>query len=210
MKRNTAPALKPRSTSATFGLSAVTATTYFLLVIIVLHVLSPAIDPVNRPTSEYATGPFGYLMTSAFLALSLATWCLVFGVNRSLRPQGAQRVGLVFLGWFGIALWIAAAFPIDAEGAPRTVHGMVHGINGPLAFLSLTLATNVTSRLFRLHDRWRPVHRLASVLALLMIPAFIVTGALSAWGAGAGIAQRVMIAIFASWFLIVGSRLRRS
>jgi hypothetical protein len=210
MKGHTAPALKPRSTSAPFGRLAVTATGYFLLVIVGMHVLSPAIDPVNRPTSDYATGPFGYLMTSAFLALSLATWCLVLGVNRSLRPQGTQRVGLAFLGWFGIALLIAAAFPIDAEGAPHTVHGLVHGINGPLAFFSLTLATNFISRLFRLQATWRPIHRLASGLARLMIPAFIVTGAAAAAGTGVGIAQRVMIAIFATWFFIVGSRLRRA
>jgi hypothetical membrane protein len=186
------------------------ATTYFLLVIIAMHVLSPDIDRVNRPTSEYATGPFGYLMTSAFLALSLATWCLVVGVHRSARPHGAERIGLVFLAWFGTALLIAAAFPIDVEGAPGTFHGTVHRINGPLAFLSLTLGTNFTSRLFRMREDWRSIHRVASTLALLMIPEFIAGGVTAARNVGAGIAQRIMIATFAAWFLVVASRLRKS
>ena len=185
------------------------ATVYFVLVIIAMHALSPDIDPVNRPTSEYATGPFGYLMTSAFLALSLATWCLVVGLNRSLRPHGAERIGLFFVGWFGTALLIAAAFPIDPEGASSTFHGTVHGINGPIAFLSLTLGVNLTTRLFRLHDAWRPIHQTAMALGLLMIPEFIAGGVTAARGVGAGIAQRIMIATFAAWFLVVGWRLRK-
>jgi hypothetical protein len=59
------------------GNAAVGATVYFVLAIAAMHVLSPAISPITRPTSEYAIGPFGYLMTSAFLAFSIATWCLV-------------------------------------------------------------------------------------------------------------------------------------
>lgn len=194
--------------TTTLGNVAMRATTYFVLVIIAMHVLSPGIDPVNRPTSEYAIGRFGYLMTSAFVALSVATWSLVIGLHRSLHPQGARRIGLVLLGWFGIALLIAAAFQMDAEGAPGTFHGAVHRINGPIAFLSLTVGTNVTTRLFRFHDSWRRISRVATVLALLMIPAFIAGGVTVARGVGAGIAQRLMIATFATWFLVVGSRLR--
>lgn len=42
-----------------------------------------------------------------------------------------------------------------------------------------------------------------------MIPMFIAGGVTASRGVGAGIAQRIMIATFAAWFLIVGSRLRR-
>ena len=194
--------------TTTLGNVAMRATTYFLLVIIAMHVLSPGIDPVNRPTSEYAIGPFGYLMTSAFVALSVATWSLVLGLHRTLDPQGAQRIGLFFLGWFGIALLIAAVFQIDAEGAPDTFHGSVHRISGPIAFLSLTLGTNFTTRLFRLHESWRRISRVATVLALAMIPEFIAGGVTASRGVGAGIAQRIMIATFATWYLVVGARLR--
>ena len=66
---------------------------FFPLVIVAMHVLSPDIDRVNRPTSDYATGPFGYVMTSGFIALSIATWSLVIGLHRSLSSHGAQRAG---------------------------------------------------------------------------------------------------------------------
>ena len=194
--------------SAVLGNLALGGTTFFLIVIVAMHILSPDIDPVHRPTSEYATGPFGYLMASAFLALSLATWVLVAGLNEDLRPRGAERIGLFFLAWFAIALLIAAAFPLDPEGAPRSLAGTIHRINGPIAFLSLTLGTNFTSRLFRRHDAWRPVFRIASALALLMIPEYFAGGFTAAQGTSAGIAQRILIVTFASWYLVVGSRLR--
>ena len=36
-----------------------------------LHVVSPDLEPRSRRLSEYANGPYGYLMTLAFLALGI-------------------------------------------------------------------------------------------------------------------------------------------
>jgi hypothetical protein len=187
---------------------AIAGTTYFVVVIAAMHFLSPDISPVQRPTSEYATGPFGYLMTSAFVALSVASWALVVGLRRDIPPQGIHRIGLGFLGVWGVGLLVAATFPIDPEGAPRTLAGTVHSINGPLTFLSLVVATNLVSRGFRQDEDWRPIHRFASVLALLMIPEFIAGGLAAARESGAGIAQRVLIVTFATWFLLTSTRMR--
>jgi hypothetical protein len=41
-------------------------------------------------------------------------------------------VGLGFLVIWSIGLLVAAAFPIDLEGAPETLAGTIHSINGPL------------------------------------------------------------------------------
>ncbi len=113
------------------GAVAIVGTTAFLVLIAALHFLSPDISPVDRPTSEYATGPFGYLMTSAFVALSCATWALVIGLHRDLPRAGVHRTGLVLLGIWGICLLAAATFPIDPEGAAQSAAGTIHRINGP-------------------------------------------------------------------------------
>ena len=208
MLPESARSTKPSPSSQTLGSLAVGGTAFFLLVVVAMHALNPNVDIAHRPTSDYATGRFGYLMTSAFVALSLATWSLVMGFSRSLRPSGTQRIDLFFLAWFATGLLIAACFPIDPEGAPKSFAGTVHRINGPLAFLSLTLGTNLTSRLFRLQDNWRPISQVASLLALLMIPEFIAGGITAARGTGAGIAQRILIVTFAAWYLVTGFRLR--
>ena len=192
------------------GAVAMVGTSYFLVVIVAMHFLSPDISPVDRPTSEYATGPFGYLMTSGFVALGVATWSLIVGLWRDLPYSGIHRIGLIALGVFGVGVLVAAIFPIDPEGAASTTAGTVHRFNGPIAFLGLTVGANLTTGGFREAARWRSVFRSASVLALLLIPLFIAGGVTNALEVGAGIAQRIFIVTFTTWYLVVAMRLRHA
>lgn len=189
-------------------MTTVVGTTYFALVIAAMHFIRPDLNPIERPTSEYAVGPFGYLMTSAFLSLSVGTWALVIGLRRDLPHRAHLRIGTMFLALWGVGLVVAATFPIVPEGAPQTLAGTIHGINGPLTFLSLTIGMNLVSRAFTSDSRWRQIHRFAAALALLMIPEFVVGGVARARGSGAGLAQRLLILTFATWFLLVASHLR--
>jgi len=149
-----------------------------------------------------------YLMTSAFVSHSLATWALVVGLHRDLQSAGLHRTGLWFLAVWGAGLLVAATFPIDLDDAPQTLAGRIHATNGPIIFLSLTIATNLVSRGFKHDVRWHPIHRFTSVLALLMIPEFVAGGVARTSGTGAGIVQRAFIVTFATWFLVVATQLR--
>ena len=187
---------------------AIVGTALFLVLIASLHLLRPVMNPIARPTSEYAVGRVGYLMTLAFVCMSAATWALVIGLRRDLSGLAQSPLGLGLLGVFGTCLLVAASFPVDLDGAPRTLAGTVHSINGPIAFLSLTVGTNLVSRRLNLDERWLPIHRIASVLALIMIPLFIAGGVTAARETGAGIAQRILLVTFSTWFLLVARRLR--
>jgi hypothetical protein len=187
---------------------ALVGTAIFVILIAALHFLKPETSLIDRPTSEYAVGRFGYLMTVAFVALSVATWALVVGLSRDLSRQARSPLGLGLLAVFGTGLLVAAAFPIDLEGAPQTLAGSIHSINGPIAFLSLTAGTNLVSRRFKLDVKWLPRHRIASALALVMIPVFIAGGVAAARETGAGIAQRVLLVTFAAWYMVVAFHLR--
>jgi hypothetical protein len=105
---------------------------------------------------------------------------------------------------------VAATFPIDLEDAPQTLHGTIHSINGPLTFLSLVVGTNLVSRKLKHDERWQPIHRFASVLAVIMIPEFLAGGLAAARETGAGIAQRLLVVTFAAWFLLMAMRLRKT
>ncbi len=67
---------------------------------------------------------------------------------------------------------------------------------------------NLVSRQFKHDVRWRPIHRFASVLAIIMIPQFIAGGLAAANATGAGIAQRMLVVTFATWFVVTALRLR--
>jgi hypothetical protein len=158
------------------------------------HVSSKAGDVGH----EYAVGPYGYLMTLAFVAMSVSTWALVIGLRRDLSEPARSRLGLGLLGVFGIGLLVAASFPADLEGAPQTLHGTIHTISGALTFLSVVIGTNLVSRRLKQDERWQPIHRFASVLALIMIPVFLAGSAAAARETGGGIAQRILLVIIAT------------
>lgn len=198
----------PVVASQDLGTFSMAGTALFLALVAVLHFLSPGFNPIQRPTSEYAVGPFGYLMAAAFLSLSLGTWALVIGLRRDLSKPARSTPGLVFLGLFGIGLLVAATFPIDLDGAPSTLAGTIHAINGSLAFLALVVGTILVSRRLKKDDEWRPIYRVALVLALILLAAFVAGGIAAATETWAGIAQRSLLVTFASWFLLVGYWLR--
>ncbi len=209
----TATARAVRTTTTTepvAGLALVTiaGTVTAVAFMAVLHVLSPGFDPVQRPTSEYAVGPFGYLMTAVFLCLSAATWALIAALRRDLAESALSRVGIGFLAVWGVGLLVAAAFPIDLDGAPATTAGTIHSIAGPLTFMSLVVGMVLVSRRLKHDERWTATRRIIWPLALLTFVGFLVGGAARAAGTGAGIAQRTMLLMVAAWFVFIALRLR--
>ena len=206
---NLSPSLRTRTQLARIATVAIVGVAYFVVIIVVLHFLRPDLNPIRRPTSEYAVGPYGFLMTSAFFSISLASFALVIGLHQGISQRARSQVGLGLLGIWGVGVLIAMTFPIDVEGAPQTISGTIHGINGRLAFLSLTAGAILVSRRFKQDERWRPFHRTAVLLSLVMLAAFIATFvnlATGAWFAGLG--QRIFLAAFATWFFLTATRLR--
>jgi len=148
-------------------------------------------------------------MTSAFFSMSLGSFALVIGLYRGVSQRARSGIGLVLLGIWAAGVLIAMSFPIDPEGAPQTIPGTIHRINGPLAFLSLTAGTILVSRRFKQNGLWRPIHRTAVILSLVMLAAFIATFLnIVTASAFAGLCQRIFLVAFVAWFLLTAARLR--
>jgi hypothetical protein len=182
---------------------------YFVLIVAALHFLQPDLNPLSQTTSEYAIGPYGFLMTSAFFSMSLSSWALVIGLYQGVAQLARSRIGLGLMGVWATGVLVAMLFPIDPQDAPQTLAGTIHAINGPVDFLSLTLGVFLVSRRFKNDEAWRPVYRSALVLALLMLVEFVGVPLALATGSGlAGLAQRVFLVTFATWFCLAAGRLR--
>jgi uncharacterized membrane protein YozB (DUF420 family) len=203
------PGLHTRTRLARTATVAIVGVAYFAGIIVALHFLRPELDPLSRPTSEYAVGPYGFLMTSAFFSMSLASFALVIGLYLGVSRSARSRIGLGLLGVWAVGVLIAMIFPIDPEGAPQTISGTIHRINGPLAFLSLTAGAILVSRRFKHDETWRPFQRTALVLSLIMLTVFVATVVNNATGSGfAGLCQRIFLAALVTWFLLTATRLR--
>jgi bacteriorhodopsin len=204
-----APSLRTRQQMARVATIALVGVAYFAVIIVVLHFLRPDLNPIRRPTSEYAVGPYGFLMTSAFFSMSLGSFALVIGLYRGVSQRARSGIGLGLLGIWAVGVLIAMSFPIDPEGATQTISGTIHRINGPLAFLSLTAGTILVSRRFKQDGLWRPIHRTAVILSLVMLAAFIANFLNIATASGfAGLCQRIFLVAFVTWFLLTAARLR--
>ncbi|MGH2405277.1 MAG: DUF998 domain-containing protein [bacterium] len=129
-------------------------------------------------------------------------------IKESSQPA-RFRIGLGLLGLWGVGVLIAAAFPIDLEGAPQTLSGSIHRINGRLAFTSVTAGVILISRRFMQDEQWRPFRRTALILSLVMLAAYIATFLANATESGfIGLSQRTSLATFVTWFLLTAARLR--
>jgi hypothetical protein len=195
--------MKTLTTLALMGIA------YFVAVIVTLHFLRPDLNPISRPTSEYAVGPYGFLMTTAFLSMSMASLSLVTALYKGMPHSARSRIGLLLLGVWSVGVLVAMSFPINPEGTRQTTTGIIHRINGPLTFLSLTIGAILVSKSFSRDKNWRPVYRSALSLSVAMLVTFIITGVNIATESGfEGLCQRVFLIMFATWFILTTLHLR--
>jgi hypothetical protein len=188
---------------------AIAALAYFAVTIVVLHFIRLDLNPISRPTSAYAVGPYSFLMTSAFFSMSVASFALVIGFYRGVLPSTLSRIGLVLLSMWAVGVLIAMIFPMDPEGAAPTISGTIHQTDGPPTFLCLSLGMIFMSWAFQRDGKWRPFYRMSLALSFVMLAAFIATFLSFATDSGTvGIAQRIALATAVTWMLLTAGRLR--
>lgn len=181
----------------------------FSVIVVALHLLRPDLNPISRPTSAYAVGPYSFLMTSAFFSMGLASLALVVGLFQGVPHAALSRTGLAFLGMWSLGVLIAMLFPMDPEGVPQTISGTIHQAAGPFTFLSLTIGITLVSRRFKHDEVWYPFHRTALVLSMIMLVTFTATFLSFIIGTELfGLFQRIALATAVVWMLLTAARLR--
>ncbi len=106
----------------------------FIILLVTLHFLEPAIDPTWRFLSEYMLTKHGWMMVLAFvsLALSLASIAVVL-LSQSRTIPGYIGVALLFIA--AIGLTIAGIYPTD----PVTVSEDTMSDNGKMHVMGASL-----------------------------------------------------------------------
>jgi hypothetical protein len=159
-----------------------------LLVLVLLHVVSPDVDPVTRPVSEYALGDGRWLATTGTVAEGVGA----MGLAIALRHKRAAGLLVVF----GLIKLTMPLFPVDALGTPASATGNVHNVLGNLAFFLFPVAALVLSRALR-----REGNRSGFVIAAILAVATV--GVLAANAVGAfGLAQRAYLMLCALWLVL--------
>lgn len=175
---------------------ALVSAAYFVIVIVVLHLLEPEFDPRFRFMSEYALGEYGWLMTSDFVALGLIPFAVAVGLRHVHQSSRGARIGFGLLVVAAIFIWLAGVFKDSIQ----------HLLAGVVAFPSMLMAVSLLSWTFRRAAEWHDLHRVGLLIAVGMLATFL---SMVADVGMPGLQQRVFIFLFLLWLSIVALRLGR-
>jgi hypothetical membrane protein len=163
---------------------------YYVLVVTALHILEPGFDPRFRFISEYALGRYGWLTTTTFFALALATVVVAAGIREVHPSTWRVRIGFGLLAVASMFICISGVF---RDSIP-------HLLAGAVAFPSLAMAALLLSWTFRRAAGWESIHLATLVIALGMLAAFL---SMVADVGVPGVQQRAFLLLLLLWFAIV-------
>jgi hypothetical protein len=118
-----------------------------LIALAALHILKPDIDPSRTMISQYALGPYGWVMALCFAAFAAGSGCL-FAALIAHVPSLLGRIGLAFLLAAAVGLAMGAVFPMDpVSTAPgqMSFSGEMHGVSFMIGVPGQVLAVLILS-----------------------------------------------------------------
>jgi hypothetical protein len=132
-----------------------------LILLAVLHVIEPEFDPSWRMVSEYALGPYGWVLTLSFLAMALSCAALFVTVQSEIRTISG-KIGLALLLVVAAALTTAAFFtgdPITSTSDQLTTHGNIHAFAAMVGVPGLPIAAILITRSLVRNPAWSSARR---------------------------------------------------
>ena len=185
-----------------FGYVVGVAAGWSVLAVLLLHALKSAdYDFSEQTVSELAVGHYGFLMTSAFVALGVAELTLAFAL---WRATGA-RFGPILQVVGGLVDLTSAVFEADLLGAPGTTHGAIHDGVGAVGALLVIPTFLAYAWAFRRDPRWRSFAVPTLVWAIAAALAFVLVIVLGEQNQGTS--ERIYLVIYVSWLIAASVRL---
>jgi hypothetical membrane protein len=176
----------PASTSAAISTRAarlaIVAIVSYQILLIVLIFVRPDLAPSWHTISEWAIGPYGWIMSGAFL-ISALSYAALFVMLKSQLHGGLGRLGLGILlicviGATAVGIFttdpMPLHFPLSTRGTLHVIFGTSQLVLLPFAALLINLS------LARNSEAWRPARRVLLSTAGLPLFGFLGFAAYSA------------------------------
>jgi hypothetical protein len=174
------------STSAPISIRAarlaIVAITSYQALLIALIFLRPDLAPSWHTISEWAIGPYGWIMSGAFL-ISAMSYAALFVMLKPQLHGSLGRIGLGILlmcviGATGVGICTTDPMPLHS---PLSTRGTLHVIFGTTQLILLPLpALLINLSLARNNDAWRPARPVLLWTAGLPLFGFLSFAAYSA------------------------------
>jgi len=202
---------------------AIVAIVLYQILLIALIFLRPDLAPSRHTISEWAIGPYGWIMSGAFL-ISAMSYAALFVM---LKPQLHGSLGRIGLGIFlmcvigATGLGICTTDPMPLH-SPLSTTGTLHVIFGTSQLVLLPFAALLINlSLARNNETWAPARRIllwTAGLPLFGFLSFAVYSAIfvfplgpSAYGPGVNIGwpPRFAFLTYMLWVVILGWQVTR-
>jgi hypothetical protein len=205
--------MKRHMSSRFCGSCVVVGTLLSLITMVALHLLRPDYNPLRRFLSEYAVGPFGFLVAAAACELAATFLMLLVGLRLNVHPSGFLTASCVLLGVVVISVGLTAAFPTgvwppDGGRPTSTWAGIIHVLSAVRIYALLIAVLLTLPSAYNRDENWRPLSHVTLFLGLLIL-AFHVGSALAPF-AWRGLVQRGVGLVILVWLLLTGWRLRKA
>ena len=127
--------LKIDQISSTSSVLAIGMSVAVLVLLAILHILSPEFNPAWRMVSEYANGKYPMILSLLFFLWGAASWALAYVLLPHLQTT-MGKIGLLFLVVAGIGEAMAAVFDINHK---------LHSLSAMIGIPSLSIAAMLIS-----------------------------------------------------------------
>jgi hypothetical protein len=202
---NVNAAASPRRSPA-LPLAVIVLVAYWVAVVVAMHVLQPALDPVAVPLSVYVLGAHGEWMTTSFFAAAGIWLVLAFGLRRAVVPTSLSNAGamLYCVAACGDAVMglVPTQYPVTP---PLTRDGAIHLVASLVAFNAIAFGSLCFSRAFKGSAHWRPLSSIATILAVLML-VLLYAGVLLSRASVTGLVQRTLVVVILVWIALIVRR----
>ena len=154
---------------------AIAAIVSYQILLIVLIFLRPDLDPSWHTISEWAIGPYGWMMSAGFV-ISAVSYAALFLMLKSQVKGVTGRIGLGILlvcavGAFGVGVCTTDPMPIRP---PLSTRGTLHVIFGTSQLVLLPLAALLTNLdIARRNQVWAKARRVLLWTAALPLFGFV-------------------------------------
>ena len=191
-----------------YGSIGIVGVSVFLLVNVALHFLDPGLSVVNTVLSDYALGDYGWLSRAGDFAAAVGLIAIALGLRSTLAPGKRVAASWVLILLAGFGFIVSGMFDTDGtEATEFTTPGIVHIVGSMVSILGLIVAAAVFQALTAPDDGYRYLRRTQLWFAVIISVTAVALILLS--GLADGLAQRALVIVMVTWWLVLAVNVRR-
>jgi hypothetical membrane protein len=192
-----------------FGLLGLSGVVVFTASLIALHLMGTEVDLMRDYVSNLANVPLRWIFFGGVFVHGLGNLALTLGLHGALPPGHLRSWGVLLLGGAALGILLTVFFPIDPPGLVPSTIGLVHRIIAGSTFVLELIALFVFSVAFGRYPHWRRLRTVSvflSACAVVALAAFLFAVLMKVVP---GLAERVALAVFLVWEVLVALQLAR-